>query len=284
MLKKYGLVFLCSVFLTATLSAGTKEEIIQLQSDVLALQNKIIELQKSHDASAKAARDLLNQIKDDVGASLSSINDFKKRVQSRQDETDATFNDLVRKINSLGEKLDENTQRLNILAEQVSRLQLKTIEPDSSKAGAANAPPADKTFDNAYKDFLAGNFDMSLQGFQTFMRYYGDHSDKAPEAQFYIGESYYGLKRYNEAIKTFDELYSKYPTSSVSASALYKAGLAFMDLNNRPEAITRLRTLVENFPTSNEANLARDRLKLLGADVRSPAGRPKTQQPRRKKP
>lgn len=115
---------------------------------------------------------------------------------------------------------------------------------------------------------------MALSEFQQFVRYYGK-TERAAEAQYYIGDALFGLKRFGEAIKAFDEVGRNYPTAPVNAPALFKAGQAFMELGNREEAITRFRAVVEKFPDAPEASLSKKRLELLGANIRSTPGRAK---------
>ena len=40
------------------------------------------------------------------------------------------------------------------------------------------------------RDRSGGNLDLALQGFQEYLRYYGN-TDLAPNAQFYIGQIHY---------------------------------------------------------------------------------------------
>lgn len=281
MLRRYGLAFLCAVLFIPAAQAGTKEEIIQLQTDVVQLQTKIVDLQRTMDTQTRAMRDLLTQIKDDLGNTSASVRDIRKQLANQQGEMDVSVRDIAKKVTSLGEKLDETNQRLTILGDQISKQQLKEVRPDGNQPGAEGAPQADKLYDNAYKDFLQGNFELALDGFQKFVRYYG-RTDKAPEAQYYIGESLYAMKRFGDAIKAYDEINSNYPAAPVNAPALFKAGNSFMELGNRNEAISRYQAVVEKFPEAPEASLAKKRLELLGANTRPAGSRPKTTTPRRR--
>ncbi|MBI1748363.1 MAG: tol-pal system protein YbgF [Acidobacteria bacterium] len=272
MLRRYVLASFFCIVLTSALAAGTKEQLIQLQTDVLDLQTKLVSLQKNTDANAKLVRDLLIQIKDDLGLAATAVKDINKRMLKQEGEADANYTDLIKQIRALGEKLDDGNQRLSVLADKFDKMRLKE-EP--AKPGVVNAPPADELYTNAYKDFLSTAFDLSLQEFQDFLRFY-PNSDRAPEAQYYIGESYYGLKRYGEAIKAFAEVTAKYPTAAVNAPALLKAGLAHFELGNRPDAINRLQTVIEKYPEAPEASIAKKRLELMGVGLKPAApSRPK---------
>ena len=57
--------------------AGTKEEIIRLQSDVLQLQNQIRMLQKSIDDNGSVFRSLLEQLNDQVASARPETGVFR---------------------------------------------------------------------------------------------------------------------------------------------------------------------------------------------------------------
>jgi len=270
MLRKYGLmVVLVMLLLAPPLQPGTKElrELQALQTEVVQLQTKVIDLQKKLDANAKLMNDLLTQIKDDVGTTSAAVTGLRKQMQTQEKQGEGLASDLGRQLRGISEKLDGTDQRLSTLAERVSELRLKTADANPNVPGRESAPAADELYNASYKDFLSGNYEMSLEGFQKFLRYYSK-TERGAEAQYYVGESFYGLKRYGDAIKAFDELAGTYPGAQANAPAQFKSGLAFMEMNDRPAAIARFQTVVTKYPETPEANLARKRLELLGASVR----------------
>ena len=64
-----------------------------------------------------------------------------------------------------------------------------------------------------------------------------------------------------------------FPQSSQAPSALLKTGYAYYEIKDGSQGRRVLRTLVEKYPTSKEAKLAEERLRL---EDRTGAGRPTT--------
>ncbi|MFV0421750.1 tol-pal system protein YbgF [Oleidesulfovibrio sp.] len=88
-------------------------------------------------------------------------------------------------------------------------------------------------------------------------------SGLAPNARYWLGETYYHEKRYAEAILTFKEVVRKYPKHGKAAAAMLKTGFAYDMLGDKSNARFYLQTLVDEYPGSEPAGLARNRLKSL---------------------
>lgn len=81
-----------------------------------------------------------------------------------------------------------------------------------------------------------------------------------PNAQYWLGESFYSQKNYDQAIKEFGIFLKEYPESPKVASALLKQGYAYLEVGQKSQGQTVLNTLVKRFPQSQEAKLAKERL------------------------
>ncbi len=111
----------------------------------------------------------------------------------------------------------------------------------------------------AYNDYLKGNYDLALLGFQNFLAQFKVTS-LAPNAQYWIGESFYGKKDYVKAIEAFDKVVGDYPKSDKVPGALLKAGYAWIEIGDKAKARAYLKKVVENYPLSNEGKLAKNKL------------------------
>ncbi len=77
---------------------------------------------------------------------------------------------------------------------------------------------------------------------------------------YWIGESYYGEKKYENAILQFQDVIQKYKDHPKVAAALLKQGFAFAMLGDTKNAKVILQRLVDTFPLSDEAKKAKERL------------------------
>ena len=70
--------------------------------------------------------------------------------------------------------------------------------------------------------------------------------------------------RYEQAIQVFDEVINMYPKSDMAPSAYYKKATTQMELQKNDEAIETLSRLVSLYPDSQESELAKRELNILG--------------------
>jgi tol-pal system protein YbgF len=147
-------------------------------------------------------------------------------------------------------------------------------------APTSRGPQPSDLYQTAYIDFSKGNYTLAIAGFQEFLRRFPD-SDLADNAQYWIGESQFSFARayqnqgdqekakqaLEQAVQEFRKVVLTYPRGDKVPTALYKEAVALTELKQTSLAEARLRYLVENFPQSEEAPLARDRL----TAARSPA-------------
>ncbi|MBU1040232.1 MAG: tol-pal system protein YbgF [Proteobacteria bacterium] len=85
-----------------------------------------------------------------------------------------------------------------------------------------------------------------------------------PNALYWIGESHYAEKNYPQAILAFKEVTRRYPKHHKSAAALLKIGMSYAMLGEKDNASLYLRALLQDFPKSEPAPLARKKLAELG--------------------
>jgi len=78
----------------------------------------------------------------------------------------------------------------------------------------------------------------------------------ADNAQYWIGECYYAMGKYNEAIMAFEKVQS-FPKSNKNDYALFKLGQCYMKLGNIESARREFQQLIDTYPESELAPRAR---------------------------
>jgi len=81
----------------------------------------------------------------------------------------------------------------------------------------------------------------------------GDVTVHDPAEPFEQAAIEYRANRYAEALLLFERVISEAPGTQHARSSLYNAALCLEQLDRRPEAVTKLRTLADDFPDSTEA-------------------------------
>ena len=135
---------------------------------------------------------------------------------------------------------------------------------------------AEDSYQAAYLDFSRGRYELAMSGFRDFLRRHPD-SPLADSAQYGIGESYYSMataaaaqgqsdkatQALEQSVQEFRKVIVIYPRGAKVPPALYKEALALAELKQTALARARLQYLVDNFPQSEEAPLAKERLSAL---------------------
>jgi tol-pal system protein YbgF len=101
---------------------------------------------------------------------------------------------------------------------------------------------------------------------QFLQRYPND--PLAGNAQYWLGETYYVRKDYNNAAIAFAEGYRKYPNGGKGPDSLLKLGLSLSEVGQKPQACQALGQLEREFPkaSANIAERARSERQRLECD------------------
>jgi TolA-binding protein len=225
------------------------------------------------------------------GETETVLSQLERRAREQSGESarqlsamNARIDGLTAEMNRLSARLDELARRLD----GQNRSQgagpggrpTPSPSPAPSPSGEARSPgdgTAEESYKAAYLDFTKGNYTLAIAEFREFVRRYPDAS-QADGAQYWIGESYFSMGRaaasagqaekareaLEQSVQEFRKVFVNYPRGRQVPTALYKEALALVELKQVKVAQARLRYLVDNFPQSEEAPLARERLKNLG--------------------
>ncbi len=275
-------VALAAVLLLLPRPAGAvAKEIVQLQRDVALLQQQVRDLQASVERNNAALQTLLEQSVDAVNRMDTTVTALEKSVQQAQGTTNTRVDALATQVQSLRDAVDEMAARLGRMAQQLSETQSVLQSVDArlappapagpttgttppATASAAQPPPSAKAlYDNALRDFTSGKYDLAWQQFSDYLKFYA-RSELAGNAQFYLGEIRYRQEDYRGAIEEYDKVMASYPASFKVAAAQFKKGYALLELNDRDAAVQVLKALIDKYPRTEEARLARERLQRLG--------------------
>ncbi|MCZ6696356.1 MAG: tol-pal system protein YbgF [Acidobacteria bacterium] len=201
------------------------------------------------------------------------------RLQTRLDDTDQRITAVVQDLRTTRDALQALVATLPAGAGP-SAGSLDTlptgenqIERGASVAGAPTSVPPPRAvttplalenlYRQGYADYTKGNYALALQELAEFQQRYPD-SPLADDAQYLRGEVHFSQQHYPEAIEVFDQLVREYPGGDKIGPAYLKKGLALLEMNRTADAVVQLQHVIDMYPESEEARIARDRLRNLG--------------------
>jgi tol-pal system protein YbgF len=246
--------------MTAALPARADKDCQRMQVQVTALQGQIADMQrKAADSVAELRR--LTELVAEQNALLKAALDSGRQ----QDEAILTsMNDLGGRVSEVMERLDALRMAGNVAAPVAPGSGLEgseaegVVDPETGEIGAPIPAPRE-LYSQAYADFARGNYDLAIQGFNEYMTHYPE-TDFTDNAQYWIGESLYGKKQYAEAIEAWNRLFRDFSSSDKVPDGRVKKGMALERLGRRSQALVEYRYVVDRYPTSPAARIARERL------------------------
>ncbi len=125
-------------------------------------------------------------------------------------------------------------------------------------------------YQRAFHLLRAKNYGGAAKGFSGFLRTFPD-SPLAANSQYWLGECYYGERRFQEAIDEFEQVFAMYPTSNKVPASLLKIGYSHLEQQHPSMARSVFQQLVRTYPQSQAAVKAYGRLQEVNALLYNPS-------------
>lgn len=198
-------------------------------------------------------------------------------IEDRMQNTLGTAEQTNYRLDQLAQQLTQTRADIESLRATIASLQQPaggTAPADGAPGSVVNVPappvPAGnpmETYNAALRDYQRANYDLAIEGFREFLET-SPQSELADNAAYWIGESLFSQKKYRDAIQQFDSVVNNYPRSDKVPGALLKKGFAYISVGERAQGVVQLQYVLHEHPRSQEAGLARQRLKQLGIETR----------------
>jgi TolA-binding protein len=216
-------------------------------------------------ASALAAIITLQQrILDSVAAGREALKTLDVRLQG-------DMTDLQRQLLQVQELTGQSQQRLTQLKAQIDMRAeqaeasgaIRPAAPGDSAARTAApvAPSADQMYRSARDQHGRGALATARMAYQELLKTY-PADPRVPDALFYVGETV-ASEAPDSAVAYYGQVVARFRASPRAPMALYRLGRLEEARRNPAAARGYYDRLIRDYPTSDDADLARDRLKTL---------------------
>lgn len=271
------------------MAPAASREIQELQRDVAMLQDQVKALQRSQDdkmmaltekltglnvlvqQSVDAANRANNGVNQIQGGSQQNVRDLETKVvtpvvtlTTQVNQMSGDFRTLQQAVSDLTALMGKLQAQITDLSNAVKVIPSPAAPPPSSPGGgppaAANEQPAipsAQLYADAMRDRSSGKYDLALDEFTKYLRWYGDTS-LASNAQYWIASIHYANGDYENALKEFDTVLEKYPekTNNKIPDALYYKGMSLVKLGRRTQGADEFLELLKRFPNHDLARQA----------------------------
>ena len=269
-----------------------KWELNELRTDVNRINEKSESMETQFPGQKKQFDKKTHELEESQKATAETVSDLLIRVQALTSEVQ-TLTGRVEENKYFSEKSSaEQTEGRNLMLAKLKELETavedlkkefaaqKTApapaEGKAEKEGAATTATPDKKDETktSGKEEKTNAKDVYMAGYQA---YKDNRSKEAKEkflsvinsfpeneytdnARFWLGETYYRDENYEDAILAYEELFRKNPDSDKIPAAMLKQGLAFFSLKDSKTGKIILEKLIEKYPGSEQAELAKKKL------------------------
>jgi TolA-binding protein len=223
-----------------------KAEVARGDSARAAQLNEVIQLQRRVMDSLTATRRNVAELKGDLSTDLYSVQQQLVQLQELTGQSQQRLTELRTQVEARG-----------------AQLQTTPVPGDTARPvpGGASAS-ADQMYEASLAQLRRGSLSTARLGLREMIRLHPT-SERVPDALYFIGQSF-ASENPDSAGAYYGQVVERHASSPRAASALYNLGLLAERRKDNARAREAYQRVAEKYPQSDEAALARDRLKALG--------------------
>jgi tol-pal system protein YbgF len=243
---------------TATLLCLLAALPVHAQRTSLAERVTALEQQASSQTqgASQANIELLNkttQMQDEIRTLRAGIEQLQNELEQARQRNREQYIDLESRVNALEQPS----------AEAKPAAPAAAVKPALKPTPAAPVAGESQAYQAAYSSLIKqGDAAAASRQFQDFLQAYPD-SKLAPNAWYWLGESYYITQNYALALKSFEILNQRFPDSNKAPDALLKTAYSHIELKDVDKGKKELEQLIVKYPDHPVAEMARGRLRGL---------------------
>ena len=250
----------CALLFAAPVSAQR----ISTGDRLTALEQQLISMRSGN-------LDLLNQVgelKTEVQSLRAQIEELQQQLDQQKQSGRTQYLDLDGRLNRLesgaasSDALPTPSASIPATAAQPPAVQDTPPRVYGDTATLTASSDERSAYNTAFDALKSGRYSESARMFQAFLDGYPNGA-YAPNAMYWLGESYYVTQNYALAQEQFQSLIDRYPTHDKAAGALLKVGLCQYGLRQLDAAEATLGQVVARYPGSEAARTADDRLRAI---------------------
>jgi len=175
------------------------------------------------------------------------------RLKSRVDELNQLISIKETELDELRSTLDFKNQRITDLE--------STLASTETESGSGLSGDFSYNYEEALRAFYARDYRRAASIFSNLLTTYPTHA-LASNCQYWIGESMFGLKDYEQASAAFQAIFN-FDNTTKKDDATLMLGRCFYALNDKSNAREYFQSVIDKYPGSEYIDKARQWLRRL---------------------
>jgi tol-pal system protein YbgF len=245
-----------------------------LQQDMDELKSRLLSTEKNVAAVKVEAKEIAEKSSLEALRNLESLRKGTADMQANLDAMRVDVQVMAGRVEDLMLAAKKPFEDITLLKEDTSKTvaameeRLKKIEAavagSSARIAAINKalepPPNPETSYKLALDTLkSGETAKAREMFAAFAETFPSHK-LLPNARYWIGETYYIEKNYEQAVVEFQRVIKEYPGKEKVPAALLKQAMSFKELGDTKSAKFILKELLDKHPQAEETATAKEML------------------------
>jgi TolA-binding protein len=238
----------------------------------IARQREDQEVRSTLQQNVMQAGQGLDKVQSDIGRLQGRVEEIehqrKKEMSGFANTRDSEQKSTEKALQELTAKVTAMQEAQNTLFEEVKKLHEEALSERSRPSPAA--PPSKKkgnqgavapgNLDSALAAYKAQDYGSATSGFRGYLEA-SPKAKRALEARYYLADSLYKQKQYEQAAAEFGTVHDKSPTSFYGRRSALRLAQSFKQLGKTKDAKAFAELLVAESPNSEEAKTARKMFK-----------------------
>jgi tol-pal system protein YbgF len=247
-----------------------------MQRDMDELKNRHLALEKDFGGLKSETREGTDKTLREVSKEIESLHKESADLQAALDGAKVDMQVLAGKVDDAAQTAKKPAEDISLLKEDLDRRltalegrtgkiekNLDDVEKKSTEAAAKQVELSPEAlYQQGLTTLKGGNSQKARELFTKFVELYPNH-ELAANAHYWLGETFYTEKSYDQAVLEFEKVIKNYPGKEKVPGAMLKQAMAFKALGDATSAKYVLNKLQESYPRSEEAGLAKAKLKEL---------------------
>jgi tol-pal system protein YbgF len=267
--SRFFVVIIAPFALLSASACVQPERVEVLEREQRRIQSDNVGQQKEIDATRATLADTkanLQQVEREISSLKELIEETRHQVGRQIDHTsregDQRVKDLEARVAKLTEGLKSQGEQLRLREDELKEVRKGLQLPaEATEMASAENETIRRDYEVAWRNLEKREYRSAIARFKDFQKKY-PKSNLAGNAQYWIGESHYALREFDQAIVEFDAV-RRYPEGEKVPAALLKQAYAFAELGENSNARLLLQEVVEKYAQTPEANQAKQKLKSL---------------------
>jgi tol-pal system protein YbgF len=252
-------------------SAQTRKDIAELKRDMSDLRENIPE-EESLAAIRQSQASLYTQVSEllrEVQTLSGRFDENKYFIDRFLKETSSDIEVIQSRLDTISASFDEKAleairSRIKGIDSGISKLEerIAALESVPKKEEVPKKVTPEAAYEEALKTYKEERYAEARQKMGALIKDYPGHK-LSGNAQFWIGETYYAEKSFDDAILAYEDVLQKYRDNPKIPAAMLKQAYSFIELEDKKAARGILKELMQRYPESEQATAAKESIKKL---------------------